>query len=308
MSAQLPPIAALRLLVGVDDHGSLSAAARFVQMSQPNASRAIRGLERRFALPLVERSPNGSTLTSQGTVLAHWARQILVDIDKLLTVAEGLLAESGANLTVTASMTVAEHLMPLWLARFRTLYPDVTIYLQARNSTQVIDEVRDGVCDVGFIESPHPVRGLHSTEVARDELVVVVAPDHPWARRRTPLAAAELAATPLLVRETGSGTRTTLELALQGYDVAAPLLELGSASAIRTSVLNGVGPAVLSTLAVAEQIRVGDLCMVAVEDLQMRRSLRAVWQGSRRLEGTAAALLKLVFTDRTGNSGYETRT
>ena len=294
---RLPAFEALKLLVGIDDYGSLSAAARFVQMSQPNASRAIRELERRFALPLVERSPNGSTLTAQGTVLVHWARQILVDVEKLLTIAEGLRAESGAHLTVTASITVAEHLMPLWLARFRAQYPDVTIYLQARNSTQVIDEVRGGLCDVGFIESPHPVHGLHSTEVGRDELVVVVDPNHPWARRRTPLTAAELAATPLLVREPGSGTRTTIELALQDYDIATPLLELGSASAIRTSVLNGVGPAVLSTLAVAEHVRIGALRIVAVEDLHMSRPLRAVWQGSRRLEGTAATLLKLVFSE-----------
>src|SRR6202012_5670634 len=103
MPLRLPPFEALNLLVGVDDHGSLSAAARFVQMSQPNASRAIKELERRFALPLVERSPGGSTLTAQGTVLVHWAREILVDVDKMLTVAEGLRAESGAHLTVTAS-------------------------------------------------------------------------------------------------------------------------------------------------------------------------------------------------------------
>lgn len=297
MPVRLPAFEALRLLVGVDDHGSLSAAARSMQMSQPNASRAIRGLERRFALPLVDRSPNGSTLTAQGTVLAHWARQILADIDKLLIVADGLRAERGAQLTVTASITVAEHLMPLWLARFRAQYADVTIYLQARNSTQVIEEVRSGACDIGFIESPYPVRGLHSAEVARDELVVVVHPDHPWARRRTPLTAAELAATPLLVREAGSGTRTTLELALQSYEVAAPLLELGSASAIRTSTLNGVGPAVLSTLAIADDVRAGHLRIVTVKDLLMPRSLRALWRGARRLDGTAAMLLKLIFAE-----------
>jgi DNA-binding transcriptional LysR family regulator len=74
----------------------------------------------------------------------HKSREILVDVDKLLTVAEGLRAERGAQLTVTASITVAEHLIPLWLARFRAQYPDVTIYLPAHNSTQVIDEVRAG--------------------------------------------------------------------------------------------------------------------------------------------------------------------
>src|SRR5699024_8558870 len=72
-----------------------------------------------------------------------------------------------------------------------------------------------GACEVGFVESPTVPRGLHSTTVAVDRLVVTVPPTHPWSRRRTPLSVAELAATPLVVREPGSGTRTTLDLALR---------------------------------------------------------------------------------------------
>src|SRR5699024_12500709 len=96
-----------------------------------------------------------------------------------------------------------------------------------------------GACEVGFVESPTVPPGLHSTTVAVDRLVVTVPPTHPWSRRRTPLSVAELAATPLVVREPGSGTRTTLDLALQEYERAAPLLELGRAAAVRPRGLAG---------------------------------------------------------------------
>ena len=289
-----PDLGVLELLVGVDDHGSLSAAARTAGIAQPNASRSIKRLEAQVGTPLLQRKPTGSTLTPEGTVLAHWSRRVLGEARQLLDVAAGLREQRAAELTVGASMTVAEHLLPAWLGRFRQADPDVTIHLQVRNSMQVFDDVAAGVCDVGFVESPTVPRGLHSVAVARDRLVVVVHPSHPWARRRRPLTTAELAATALVVREPGSGTRTTLDVALHEYDRAAPLLELGSAAAIRTSVLGGVGPAVLSTLAVEAEVTAGKLRVIDVGGLDLDRTLRAVWRPPRQLDGPAGDLVRLV--------------
>ncbi|MFC4605149.1 LysR family transcriptional regulator [Rhodococcus kronopolitis] len=294
MARRWPDLTVLELLVGVDDHGSLSAASRHVGIAQPNASRAVKQVERQFGMALIHRSPTGSTLTAEGTVIAHWARRVLEDANLLLDVAEGLRAERSAELTVGASMTVAEHLMPAWLGRFRGLHADVSIHLQVHNSAAVFARVQDGTCDVGFVESPTVPRTLNSVKVAHDRLVVVVAPTHPWARRRRALTVAELAGTQLLVREPGSGTRTTLDLALQEYDRAAPLLELGSAAAIRTSVMSGVGPAVLSTLAVRDQVAAGELKVIDVDGLSLERVLRAVWRPPRQLDGPAGELVRLV--------------
>ncbi|MGW5381059.1 LysR family transcriptional regulator [Nocardia sp. NPDC003963] len=289
-----PDLGVLELLVGVDDHGSLGAASRVAGIAQPNASRAIKRLEAQVGTPLLQRKPTGSILTPEGTVLAHWSRKVLDDARQLLDIAAGMREKRAAELTVSASMTVAEHLMPAWLGQFRRTAPGVTIHLQVRNSVQVCDDVTAGNCDVGFVESPTVPPALHSVAVARDRLVVVVDPRHPWTRRRRPLSVAELARTPLVVREPGSGTRTTLDLALHEYDRAAPLLELGSGAAIRTSVLGGVGPAVLSTLAVSAQVESGELKVVEVEGLELDRTLRAVWRPPRQLEGPAGDLVGLV--------------
>ncbi|WP_305094375.1 LysR family transcriptional regulator [Prescottella sp. R16] len=306
MAGRWPDLGVLELIVGVDDHGSLSAAARQAGIAQPNASRAIRQIERQFGTTLLQRRPTGSTLTPEGTVVAHWARRVLSEAGHLLDVAEGLRTERVAQLRVGASMTVADHLVPGWLGRFRSRYPQVSLHLQVLNSTQVYDRLATGACDIGFVESPTvpttlgmtTQRSLHSVTVARDRLVVVVHPEHPWARRRKRLTVAELAATPLVVREPGSGTRTTLDVALQEYDAVPPLLELGSAAAIRTSVVAGIGPAVMSTLAVEEQIRSGELKMIDVEGLTLDRRLRAVWCGRRELGGLAGELVRMVRRER----------
>ncbi|MFE3056617.1 LysR family transcriptional regulator [Nocardia sp. NPDC059239] len=291
MSTDRPELGLLEVLVAIDDHGSLGAAARMVGMAQPNASRAVREWERKLGLALIERSPRGSTLTAAGTVVVHWAREVLADVDRLLDAAAALRTDQEAELTIAASMTVAECLLPVWLGEFRRFHPNVKVHLQVQNSRQVFDRLAAGECDLGFVESPSVPDRLHSVTVAADRLVAVVDPAHPWARRRRPLTVAELAATPLVTREPGSGTRSTLDIALAEYPRAEPLLELGSAAAIRTSVLGGVGPAVVSTLAVEDQLARGGLRAIPIEGLELHRTLRAVWRPPRKLSGPAGELV-----------------
>lgn len=285
----------LRLLVAVAEQGSLGAAARSAGLAQPNVSRSLARLERRLGLTLLRRSPTGSSLTTEGSLVVQWAREVLDAAERLRAGASALVGERSSQLALAASMTVAEHLVPSWLAAYRRGHPDVTVRVEVHNSNDVVDLVRRGASDLGFVEAPESPHGLHTTVVAHDRLVVVVAPTHPWARRRRPLKAAELAATALIVREPGSGTRTTLESLLRerGLAPVAPALELSSNAAVRGSVAAGVAPAVLSDLAVADALRAGSLVTVAVQDLDLRRALRAVWRPPRRLLGPAGELVVL---------------
>ena len=128
--------------------------------------------------------------------------------------------------------------------------------------------------------------------VAHDELVAVVAPSHPWAQRRSvPVEA--LAATPLVMREAGSGTREAFEAALRTLGLGAPtaVLELGSTSAVRAAVVHGNAPTVISRLAVAAELDVGQLTEIDVPDLVIGRELRAVWPAGTDLPTLARALL-----------------
>jgi DNA-binding transcriptional LysR family regulator len=133
--------------------------------------------------------------------------------------------------------------------------------------------------------------GLDATVIAHDRLIVVTAPGHPWARRRAPLAAAELAATPLILREEGSGTRQVLDAALGG--LARPLIELSSTTAVKASAVSGAGPAVLSELALGEELSAHRLVSIPLADVRLARALRAVWPTGHRPTGPARDLLSL---------------
>ncbi|HEY5222016.1 MAG TPA: LysR family transcriptional regulator [Microbacteriaceae bacterium] len=291
MPERWPDLAVLELLIAVSEHGSLGAAARSVGMAQPNATRAIARLEDSLGIRLLDRHPRGSTLTPDAAVVADWARTVLDSANELRVATDALRAEHHSHLTVAASMTVAECLMPAWLAELRRTHPGLDIKLRVHNSSEVFQLVKDAACDVGFVESPVRADDPRSTAVAHDQLVVIVDPAHPWSRRRRPVTAAELARTQLVVRERGSGTRTTLDEALGSHELVAPALELGSNAAVRAAVAAGVGPAVLSELAVAPLLKSGELIAVATEGISLGRTMRAVWNESGPGYGAAGDLV-----------------
>ncbi|TDD41052.1 LysR family transcriptional regulator [Nonomuraea terrae] len=290
---ELPDLGSLKLLVDVGQLGSLGQAARAAGIAQPSASKRIARLERRLGLPLIERTPRGSTLTSEGKMVADWAAQVLAAAEELVRAVAAVRRGGAAHLRVAASMTVAEYLVPRWLGEFQNREPAVPVGLDVVNSADVAARVLSGEVELGFVEGPNVPGGLDSRVVGTDRLVVVVAPGHPWARRRTALRGAELAATPLVVREPGSGTRETLDVAFADLHRASPRLELGSNSAVKGAAQAGAAPAVLSRYAVEADVATGRLVEVPLAGLNLVRSLRAVWRRGRPLTGSAATLLAI---------------
>src|SRR6478609_7593923 len=237
------PLGALELLDAVDAHGSLSGAARALGLAQPSVSTGLRRLERQTGLTLVTRAASGTRLTPSGTALLGRARDVLAASDALEREVHALRSAQQGRVRVAASLSVAEYLVPGWLA---TLPAGAAVVdLVVANSRDVMDAVLHGRADLGFVEGPDVADGLRARPVGDDELVVVVAPGHPWARRRRPVTAAELAGAPLAVRGGGAA-------------------------------------AVLSGLTVADELARGDLVRVAVEGVDLTRTLRMVWARSRR--------------------------
>ena len=294
LSPTFPDIASLDLYVSVIELGSLSRAAVAHGVAQASASGRIRHMERQLGLTLLERSPAGSTPTDDGVVVAGWAQNILRAAQELEAGLVALKSPHTERLRVSSSFTIAEYLLPMWLERLSRSHPDDSVALKVANSTAVLASLRAGEADIGFVETPTATPGMHERVVAHDELVTVVAPSHSWASRsRVPLRA--LVATPLIMREEGSGTREALDAHLRDRDLPPPqsVLELGSTSAVRSAVANGNSPTVISRLAVATDLTSGQLIEVNVTDLNIRRRLRAVWMRGRTPPPLAQDLLEL---------------
>ena len=284
---------ALRLLVHLEDLRSIGAASRLLGISQPAASTCLRAFEARWRLKVAERSARGTQLTPDGLTVAAWARDVLHQVD---TVRGGLLALSasrsraGQDLGIAASLTVAEFMLPRWLGQLRATMPEVHPRLQVHNSDRVDDLVRSGECAIGFVEAMVVSRDVARRVVGRDRLAMVVQAGHPWARRRTPLSRSQLLAAEFVVREEGSGTRSTFEQALAAQPRIAMVAT--STTAVVGAVLAGVGPAVVTPYAVRAGLESGELVEVT-HDLDLVRPLTAIWRRDRPLEPAAAALLKI---------------
>jgi molybdate transport repressor ModE-like protein len=298
LSGHVPDLGALEVLLTVARAGSLNSAAQQLGVSQQAVSARVRAMEAQTGVPLVRRSPRGSHLTPQGAVIAEWASRLLEVAAGLDAGIAALRADRQSHLRVSSSSTIAEQLLPTWLATFRAAAghlggqaPDVA--LTEVNSETVIDHVTDGTADLGFIEGPRRPARLRSRVIGHDRLAVVVAPGHPWTRRRNGISATELAAASLVSREGGSGTRDTLATALTvalgtGFVQAPAALSVSTTAAVRAAVLAGAGPAVISELAVADDLAAGRLAEVRIPELDLRRTLRVIWAGAANPPAGAA--------------------
>ncbi|MEU0373716.1 LysR family transcriptional regulator [Streptomyces sp. NPDC006283] len=295
LAHRVPELGALELLLAVARHGSLGRAAREIGITQPAASSRIRSMERQLGVALVDRSPRGSELTEAGSLVTDWARRIVEAAEAFDAGAQALRGRRDSRLRVAASMTIAEYLLPGWLIALRGERPDTAVSLIAGNSSAVAQRLLSGEADLGFVEGLAVPEGLDGTVIGHDRLFVVAAPSHAWARRRrAPVTPEELAGTPLVLRERGSGTRQVLDSALSRYGgLSAPLMELASTTAVKAAAVSGAGPAVLSELAVTEELSSRRLARVPVEGVALERDLRAVWPHAQRPTGPARDLLGL---------------
>lgn len=289
----------MELLVAIAETGSLGGAATALGITQPTVSARVRAMERRLGLHLVDRSPQGSRLTPQGLAITNWARGVLIESDRFEDSVAALRRELSSHMSIAASMTVAEYLVPRWLARLQPRWPEIAIALRVHNSEGVARAVLARECDIGFVEGVHVAAGLSHRTIGRDRLVLVISPAHRWARRRGPITVADLDAARLVLRESGSGTREIFDhaIAVAGHEPIEPALVLGSTAAIKAAVTGSDAVGVVSELAVRDDLRHGELRSVDVKGLDLRRELRAVWPRDQLLTDPADDLLRLAAAD-----------
>ena len=284
----------IRLLLALEAHGSISRAAAAMHMSQPSASARLRRFEVIVGTGLIERGAAGSRLTEAGRLIAGWAAEVVNAVDGM-SAAIGSLSRGTTNpLRVAASLTIAEHLLPMWLAALSERVPDSDVYSFVGNSAAVCARVAAGEADLGFIESPHVPPSLTARTFATDEIVAVAGRSHPWSETENPIAIRDLLASPFIVREPGSGTRAVVETILGDLSERESLIEVRSSVAARAALAMGRAVAILSVLAVGEDIRSQRLRQIPVEALPVVRALRTVWRGRQPSDPVACALLAIV--------------
>lgn len=262
----------LRVFAAVADQGGFSRAAAVLRLSQPAVSKSVRELERQVKLPLLERAGRASRLTPAGRALATRARELFsveASAEEELRALRGL--ESG-SLRVGASTTIATYVLPSILARFREAHPGVALRVVSANTRAIARQLLERRLDVALVEGPVAHERLDVIAWRDDELVLIAPWGHPLTRRRT-VRAPDLAAVRLIVREPGSGTRDVAERALAEQGVHLPVaLQLGSTEAIKQAVAAGLGLAIVSRAAAADQLALGRIATVRLRGVVLCRA------------------------------------
>ncbi len=283
----------LRIFVAVAEREHLTQGSRALNLTQSAVSSAIATLEARYATKLFDRIGRRIVLTEAGRLFLIEARAVLARATAAEAVLSDLSGLARGSLALMASQTVANYWLPPLIQRFRREHPGIAVSLAIGNTETVSAAIHDGAADLGFIEGEIDDPALAMTEVAEDELVIVVPPGHSWLKA-TP-SSAELSQGAWVLREPGSGTRAMFEAALPGLGLAttdlAIALELPSNEAICAAVAAGAGATAISRLVAANAIAAGRLATVALP-LPRRRFL-ALRHKERYLAKAAAAFLAL---------------
>lgn len=250
----------LRVFVAVAERQHVTRAAETLNLAQSAASAAIAALEARHGAKLFHRVGRGIALTEAGTLFLVEARAVLARAEA----AELVLSEMGGlkrgTLSVQASQTIASYWLPRYLVAFRRAHPGIDIRLNIGNTAQVAAAVRDGAAELGFVEGVIDDPALTVEQVARDQLIVVVNPDHPWSMIDR-LEPERLVESDWVLREPGSGTRSVFEAALERFDLSLAMLrvalELPSNEAVRSAVEAGMGATALSASVASPSLEAG---------------------------------------------------
>lgn len=259
----------LRVLATVAAAGSVGAAAQALFVTQPAVSAALGSLQRELGVALVRRDGRGLALTEPGAVLAGYARRMLGLLEEARVATVASADPERGQLRLAAVTTAGEHVVPTLLASFRRLHPQTQILLEVGNRRRVWEALGRGEVDLAVGGRPPARANLFSHAVAPNELVVVGKPAGPGERGHDNTAG--LALTTWLMREPGSGTRSSAEELLADLQIDPPRLTLGSNGAIRESAIVGLGVALMSRAAVGRELDEGSLEELPADGLPLVR-------------------------------------
>lgn len=247
---------------------SFTKAAETLHMTQPAVTFQVRQLEEHFNTRLFDRTHNRISLTDAGRIVYHSAERIFELYAEMENAVREITGEISGALTIGASTTIAEYMLPTLLGDFKERYPDVTIHLKVANTEGIVSMVESNAIDLGVVEAPVANRNLVVEACRQDQLVAIVPPDHALAGLKE-IGIARLLEYPFICREEGSGTREVISDYLQLQPSCGSALkiamELGSPEAIKGAVEAGMGVSVVSRTTIQKELKLGTLVALQLD-------------------------------------------
>ncbi len=279
----------LEIFLSVYDLGSITAASEALHLTQPTVSMQLKKLSEAVGMPLYERVGRGREFTDAGRALANTARDVLDSFERLDSQLSDLRGLRTGTLRI-AVVTTSKYFIPHLLGSFCEQYPGVDLQFKVGNREQIIQRLHDGLDDLYVFSHPPEIDDIVVTDFLPNPLVAIAPVGHPLAGEKR-LALSQLAAEPFLMRESGSGTRHTIERHLERLGVKMNVrMTIESNEAIKHAVMSGLGISILSEHTLTHGGSEG-LVKLDVAQLPIESTWYLVRLGSRRLSLIAEAFL-----------------
>jgi DNA-binding transcriptional LysR family regulator len=269
----------LTAFLAVVRHGSVTAAAQELYVTQPSVSAAVAALERELGVELTERAGRNVRPTAAGRAYARYAAHVVGLLREGSEVAGQVAAGAQQRLRLGAVLTAGEHLMPALIQNFREHRPELHISLSVANRQEVFRSLAAHEVDLVVSGRASDEGDFEAVPFADNDFALVTAPGDPLAKRSW-VGVEELAERSWLVRERGSGTRRLCEDYLTAHQLQPSLLTLGSNGAIKNAARIGLGIALQSRVAVQLELDLGLLESIRPRGGLPERSWFAVWSGA----------------------------
>ncbi len=271
----------LKVFCTVAETRSFSKASEIIRLTQPAVSLQIQALEEIYGTKLFNRSGCIITLTKSGEILYKYAKEINLlylasekEIGRFTGVVKGIVS-------VGASSTIGNYIIPSVLADFKKKFPKVGVNIHVGNTKNVIEFLNAGNIDVGLVEGDVKKQKLVVEKLIPDEMVLVMSPLHPWAKKPN-VSILDIPKEPFILREEGSGTRQMIEKNFAKYGISPHNIKIsfvmGSTEAIKGAVEEGLGISILSRWATKRETRYGSLKTATFKEEKFLRDFSLLYR------------------------------
>ena len=278
--------------------GGFSRAAKALEISQPAVSIQVQDLEKHLGVPLFHRRSKGLQLTEIGETVYDYVHRIFSLSSELREAVQAIRGLKAGHLTIGASTTPGEYILPVAMGRFRRRYPDIDVELRISNTRSIISQIHQRELDIGMIGSAQEGDdALATSTYVMDEIVLVAALDHPLVTGNSVDLESVMDAG-LVIREQGSATRQAAEECFFHMGVSPKVvMELGSNQAVKLAAESGVGVGVVSRFGIGAEVKAGLLKVIQAKNWECIRPLTLVYLKEKRLSPAQNAFLEILETE-----------
>jgi DNA-binding transcriptional LysR family regulator len=274
----------LNIFCKVVELKGFSNAGNAIHLSQPTISSHIKDLENHFECQLLDRLGKKAVPTKAGELLYHYARKLIALRDETEAAMAEFHGKIKGRLVIGGSTIPGGYILPKCIGAFTTVFPEVTISLIIGDTDLIIQDVLSGSSEFGIVGAKTSNKNIYQEKLIEDEMRLIVTSDHKWAKEKH-ISPDLMFKEPFIVRERGSGTLKSIKLSLKEKGFSSENLniiaELGSTEAVIQGIKNKVGISILSTIAVAEELKAGTLKALTIKKLNLKRGFYLITHKQR---------------------------